>query len=164
MRLARMAAVMCVSVMLGACNVTSSDHPRKSGAMDDKMSKRAVATTALGWDRNGGNDLLESFALDTQAIYATSTTASRSGLLKACTDLRTDALTGQRYDPMPNRAAQADWAKALAEYLVASGDCVAAVRRDETDTTLLGRAAAEIARGKAAVNKATSALVSGAAG
>jgi hypothetical protein len=88
---------------------------------------------------------LSALSDDAEAAATSAGEFDLSGLRTICSDMQSDAASGQAYDEVPDAQMQDAWSKALTQYANAAADCIAGV--DESDGTLIERSTDELSSG-----------------
>lgn len=124
-------------------------------ALDNPPDPAVVAAVAK-WVTAGGSANLTTLGTDFTKLEAAADSEDLAQMGASCQQLLVDVKAAQAYDPIPDPAAEKNWANALDLYAEGAADCAAGAQR--TDVDMIARASNEIVAGTGALDKVTTRL------
>jgi hypothetical protein len=121
-------------------------------APPDPDTAKAVAK----WVLNGGEADLRKLGTDFGELEKAANANDLHAMSTSCKHLQRDVNASQDYDPIPDKQAQASWAKALDLYEQGAKDCIKGA--DTANSDLLIKASKEIIDGSTDLQKVTARL------
>ncbi|MFC5907687.1 hypothetical protein [Streptacidiphilus monticola] len=136
--------------------ITTSPNPKPTApkptptkADPNLALKRAITS----WWNGGGSDKASAIETDFNSITTDSGNQDVNGLDNDCSSLSADVTAAQEYRPIPDKAAQSHWRKALNLYASAASDCLIGIAGN--DASLIVKSSREIGAGVAQLNQTT---------
>jgi hypothetical protein len=142
----------------GSSPASSNDAAPAATAAADPVTIAATAKTAepLGqrvaaWANSGGSDLTSAIGTDLDSLSTDSSNVDYDASGTDCTQLSLDTDKARRYAPIPDKTAQAAWAKALKDLHDAAADCI--VGTSTQDASYIEKSGKEVKAGNVQIDK-----------
>ncbi len=127
-----------------------------SGSTTSDPPDPALAQAVAKWVTGGGEADLTKLGTDFKSLEDAANASDLPQMSASCQQLQGDVQTAQKYAPIPDAAAQKNWASALALYARGAADCVSGA--DASNSQMLTKASHEITAGSAELDKVTARL------
>jgi hypothetical protein len=127
-----------------------------AGALKAPSPDPSTAQAVAKWVLGGGEKDLKALGKDFQELEKAANANDLAAMGTSCQHLKRDVDAAQAYDPIPDKDAQDNWAKALDLYEKGAIDCVNGAKTANTD--LFIKASKEIIDGSTALQKVTARL------